>query len=217
MKSHLLLRAHGASRPLAKAVATLLGAACVSLAAADKPVPRGQPIKPVKAAPAAPTNAPTPPAGSAPFAKPAEPVAGGVPAVGFDVLSTFKYEVPEDGGPNAKPAANAPDPDAQIPSTVKAYNGKKIALKGFMLPLKVEGGLVTELLLMRDQSMCCFGTVPKINEWVAVKMVGNGVKPVMDQAVTLSGTIKIGAMRENGYLVGIYQMDGERMDAPGAL
>jgi hypothetical protein len=86
-----------------------------------------------------------------------------------------------------------------------------------MLPLKVEGGLVTELLLMRDQSMCCFGTVPKINEWVAVKMTGGGVKPVMDQAVTLSGKIKIGAMRENGYLVGIYQMDGDRMDAPGLV
>jgi hypothetical protein len=87
-------------------------------------------------------------------------------------------------------------------------------VKGFMLPLKVEGGLVTELLLMRDQSMCCFGTVPKINEWIAVKMGTAGIKPVMDQAVTLYGTIKVGAMRENGYLVGIYQMDGDKVDGP---
>ncbi len=194
--------------------------AALALDAADKPVPRGQPIRPV--APAAPaeakpsgTNAPTPTA--------ATPVAGGstnaagVAIVGFDVLSTFKYEVPEDATAGAKPAAGATDPDAQIPATVKAYNGRRIALKGFMLPLKVEGGLVTELLLMRDQSMCCFGTVPKINEWVAVKMTGGGVKPVMDQAVTLSGKIKIGAMRENGYLVGIYQMDGDRMEAPGLV
>ena len=36
-----------------------------------------------------------------------------------------------------------------------------------------------------------------------------------DQAVTLSGTLKVGAIRENGYLVGIYQMDGEKMNAPG--
>ena len=81
--------------------------------------------------------------------------------------------------------------------------------------LKVEGGLVTELLIMRDQSMCCYGSVPKINEWVSVKMTSKGVKPVMDQAVTLSGTLKVGAIRENGYLVGIYQMDGEKMNAPG--
>jgi mono/diheme cytochrome c family protein len=97
---------------------------------------------------------------------------------------------------------------------IKAFSGKKVAVKGFMLPLKVEGGLVTELLLMRDQSMCCFGTVPKINEWIAVKMTTSGIKPVMDQAVTLYGTLKVGAMRENGYLVGIYQMDGMTIDGP---
>lgn len=179
-------------------------------------VPRGKPIKPLSpeaksesqtkppqtGAPA--TNAP---AVSAPAAKP------GFASVGFDVLATFKYEVPEDA-PASKTNTPAADPDTQIPANVKGFNGKKVAVKGFMLPLKVEGGLVTELLLMRDQSMCCFGTVPKINEWIAVKMTTSGIKPVMDQAVTLYGTLKVGAMRENGYLVGIYQMDGDMVDAP---
>lgn len=193
-------------------------------------VPRGKPIKPLvgeakaegkkeeaiqggasKAAPA--TNA-SATAALVPAAKP------GFASVGFDVLATFKYEVPEDvpaskpNDPASKTNALAADPDTQIPANVKAYNGKKVAVKGFMLPLKVEGGLVTELLLMRDQSMCCFGTVPKINEWIAVKMGTAGIKPVMDQAVTLYGTIKVGAMRENGYLVGIYQMDGDKVDGP---
>lgn len=83
-----------------------------------------------------------------------------------------------------------------------------------MLPLKVEGGLITELLIMRDQSMCCYGTVPKINEWVSVKMTGKGVKPIMDQTVTLYGKLHVGEIRENGYLVGIYQMDGEKLTGP---
>jgi hypothetical protein len=86
-----------------------------------------------------------------------------------------------------------------------------------MLPLKVEGGLVTEMLIMRDQSMCCYGAVPKINEWVSVKMSSKGVKPVMDQPVTFFGKLKIGAIRENGYLVGIYAMDGEKIEGPGAV
>ena len=179
-------------------------------------VPRGKPIKPLAGEPKA--EAPkTPPAKAeapqvsastnAPVAKP------GFASVGFDVLATFKYEVPEDA-PATKTNAPAADPDTQIPATVKAFSGKKVAVKGFMLPLKVQGGLVTELLLMRDQSMCCFGTVPKINEWIAVKMTSSGIKPVMDQAVTLYGTLKVGAMRENGYLVGIYQMDGDTVDGP---
>lgn len=132
--------------------------------------------------------------------------------VGFDKLSAFKYEVPDE----TKPNPDTDKGDSQIPQSVKDFNGKRVALKGFMLPLKVEGGLVTELLIMRDQSMCCFGAVPKINEWVSVKMTGKGVKPVMDQAITLVGKLKVGGIKENGYLVGIYAMDGERLDTPGS-
>jgi len=179
--------------------------------AAPAAVPRGKPIKPL----AGQTQTVDPKVDSSkesvttntPAAKP------GFASVGFDVLATFKYEVPEDA-PASKTNAPAADPDTQIPAKVKAFSGKKVAVKGFMLPLKVEGGLVTELLLMRDQSMCCFGTVPKINEWIAVKMTTSGIKPVMDQAVTLYGTLKVGAMRENGYLVGIYQMDGDTVEVP---
>ena len=183
----------------------------MSQSAAPAAVPRGKPIKPL----AGQTQTVDPKVDSSkesvttntPAAKP------GFASVGFDVLATFKYEVPEDA-PASKTNAPAADPDTQIPAKVKAFSGKKVAVKGFMLPLKVEGGLVTELLLMRDQSMCCFGTVPKINEWIAVKMTTSGIKPVMDQAVTLYGTLKVGAMRENGYLVGIYQMDGDTVEVP---
>src|SRR5262249_19531505 len=53
--------------------------------------------------------------------------------------------------------------------------------------------------------------VPKIHEWVSVKMADKGVKALMDQPVTLYGTLHVGEMRENGYLTGIYRLDGERM------
>jgi hypothetical protein len=36
----------------------------------------------------------------------------------------------------------------------------------------------------------------------------------MDQAVTLYGKLHVGEIRENGYLVGIYQMDGEKLAGP---
>ncbi len=199
-------------------VAALLALAGLSTGVAQQP-PRGEPIKPLApkgqpikpADPAAPAKGPASEA-SAPGA---EAKADGQLVVGFDKLSSFKYDVPDEN-PDS-PFAKGKDPDTQIPETIKAFSGKRVSLKGFMLPLKVEQGLVTELLIMRDQSMCCFGTVPKINEWVSVRMTGKGIKPVMDQAVSLVGTLKVGAIRENGYLVGIYQMDGERMDGPVGL
>jgi len=126
--------------------------------------------------------------------------------VSFDKLSAFHYIMPDEVSPTNQPPAD------QFPPAIKALNEKPIALRGFMLPLKVDQGLVTEMLIMKDQSMCCFGTSPKINEWVSVKMSEKGVKPVMDQPVTLFGKLKVGEMRENGYLVGIYELMGDKME-----
>jgi hypothetical protein len=130
--------------------------------------------------------------------------------VAFDKLSSFNFVIPDDR-PSTNQVATPPKSEEQIPAGVKALDQTKVALKGFMLPLRVESGLVTEMLIMRDQSMCCYGTVPKINEWVSVKMTNKGVKPVMDQPVTIFGKLRVGEMRENGYLVGIYAMDGDKM------
>lgn len=171
--------------------------------------------KPIASAPIASTN-PTPAtqtvaAAAAPV--PA-PVTNAVPAradgflqVGFERLASFHYMMPDEISETDQPPAD------QFPKTIRELDQKPIALRGFMLPLKVEQGLVTEMLLMKDQSMCCYGTSPKINEWVSVKMKEQGVKPIMDQPVTLLGKLQVGEMRENGYLVGVYQMDGEKMEA----
>ena len=135
---------------------------------------------------------------------------GDYASVGFDKLASYNFDVPDDG-PVTNLATGPDKADEQIPTAVKAFNRKKVSIKGFMLPLKVENGTVTEFLILKDQSMCCYGNVPKITEWVSVKTEGKGVKPIMDVPVSIEGTLHVGAMRENGYLVGIYQMDGDKM------
>ena len=133
--------------------------------------------------------------------------------ISFDRLASFAYEVPDD--PITDPKAKAIIEKNIIPKSVTDFHKKKIALKGYMLPLKVEGGKITEMLILRDQSMCCYGTVPKINEWVSVRMPeGKGVKPIMDVPITIFGTLKVGEVLENGYLVGIYELDGHRLGGP---
>lgn len=180
--------------------------ACKRESADDAPADiRGQPI-----AATVNTNAP-----AATNSAAAPKKIGEFNVVGFDKLAGYNFEVTDELlAPSTNSAALAQRVDSQIPPSVKELNEKPVALSGFMLPLKVEGGLVTELLIMRDQSMCCYGVQPKINEWVSVKMARAGVKPVMDQPVTLFGKLRVGEMRENGYLVGIYAMDGEKMEAP---
>ena len=138
-------------------------------------------------------------------------VIDGYEGVSFDKLASFPYEVPLDPVTNKVELARL---NAQIPVRIKSLDKKPVAIRGFMLPLKVENGLVTELLIMRDQSMCCFGTVPKINEWINIRMAGEGVQPIMDQSITLMGMLKVGEVLENDYLVGIYEMEGDKMIGP---
>ena len=131
---------------------------------------------------------------------------GDYTTVSFDKLAGFTFESVED-----LQSTNETKISGRIPDDVKAYDQKKVALKGFMLPLKVDDGVVTEMLIMKDQSMCCYGAVPRINDWVSVKMKNGGVKSVMDSPVTLFGKLKVGEMLENGYLIGIYEMEGDKM------
>jgi hypothetical protein len=139
------------------------------------------------------------------------PKAGGYEAVGFDRLASYTFTAP-DYDPTV---ANASPPSGadQIPAAIKALDRKKVAVTGFMLPTKMDKGLVVEFLLVKDAMMCCYGVMPKVNEWVVVKMTGAGVKPLMDTPITFDGTLRVGEMYENGYLTGVYLLEGERMAA----
>jgi hypothetical protein len=129
--------------------------------------------------------------------------------LGFDQLASYKF-TPPPFNPDADPKTPPAGGEEQIPAYVKAWDGKKAMVTGFMLPVKLDNGLVTEFLLVKDAMMCCYGTVPNMNEWVVVKMA-KGVRPLMDIPISFYGQLKVGAMFENGYMTGIYSLDGERM------
>jgi hypothetical protein len=95
----------------------------------------------------------------------------------------------------------------QIPEKINALNQKSVAITGFLLPINVRHGLATEFLLLRNQSACCYGLTPKINEWIIVQTTGDGVKPTMDVPITAEGTLHVGEQREEGHLLGIYELD----------
>jgi hypothetical protein len=145
-------------------------------------------------------------------AMPAPSVENGYLKLGFEQLASYTFTPPTfepTADPKAKPAATG---EEQIPPAVKAWSGKKAAITGYMVPVKMEKGLVTELLLMRNTMACCYGSVPNMNEWVIVKMM-KGVPPLMDVPVAFYGELKVGAMFENGYMTGLYELEADRMEA----
>ncbi|HEX4343077.1 MAG TPA: DUF3299 domain-containing protein [Verrucomicrobiae bacterium] len=132
--------------------------------------------------------------------------------VSFAQLSSFTFTAPPAPEPSADPAT-PPLRAAKLPDVIRALNDKSVAVTGFMLPTHTDDGRATDFLLLRNQSACCYGVLPKINEWVVVRTSGKGVKAVMDVPVTVLGTLHVGELVENGQLSGIYELDCDRLSA----
>ena len=133
----------------------------------------------------------------------------GYDKVDFDRLANFKIAPPA-FDPNAKLGSDGPSLGTQIPDAIRGLDGRKAIVTGFMLPIKMEGGKVTEFLLMRSQMMCCYGVVPQVNEWILVRM-SKGTHQLMDVPVSFSGVLHVKELYENGFLTAIYALDGEKM------
>ena len=96
--------------------------------------------------------------------------------VTFTTLSSYYYELP---ALDEKATKSTKD---QIPQPIKDLNTKKIALQGFMVPIDLKNGKSTKFLLVKDQSLCCFGRMPRMNEWVSVHMKpGKAARVIQDQ------------------------------------
>ena len=130
----------------------------------------------------------------------------------FARLASFPFKVtPEVADANDHPQIASAQVREQVPEAIKALSEKSAAVTGFMLPVSVNDGLTSDFLLLRNQSACCYGIMPRVNEWVIVRTAGKGVKPIMDVPVTALGTFHVGEMRNNGNLTGIYMLDCDQL------
>jgi hypothetical protein len=133
--------------------------------------------------------------------------------IGFNRLAAFQikviYQIIDPVRLTAVQKLNRP-----IPDFIKLLDSRKVALRGFMLPLKWENGSVKDFLLMRSRAFCCFGKTLEINELAYVHMDGAGVKSLMDQPLTVYGTFHVGEIVQHGRLNGIYSLDATKMDGP---
>ncbi len=135
--------------------------------------------------------------------------ADGPAKAGFDVLASYTF-TPAELDPTAPAGTPPPSGIKQVPPQVMALNGKSVVVSGYMLPTKIDKGLVTEFLLVSSPMLCCYGQTPQVNEFVVVKMQ-RGVKAVMDTPVQFVGKLSVKEMYEDGFLTNLYSLDGEKM------
>ena len=130
--------------------------------------------------------------------------------VGFDFLGGYEFKLTKEQAAAfaAEDQAALAAVESQIPDLVRSLDGKKVLVGGFMLPMKLEGALTTEFLLVANSMLCCYGVVPPMNQWITVKMEKQGLKPQQDVPMQVFGTLRVRPRVENGALTAIYHLDG---------
>jgi hypothetical protein len=126
------------------------------------------------------------------------PAAGvdGVLAVDFARLASFAYTPPRPGDA----------PMAGVPPVVRALDGRRVRVTGYMLPFAMEAGRCRQFLILRSQMACCYGTVPQPTEWI-VATSAKGVPPEQDTPVSFAGTLRVGATFDQGVFTGVYSLE----------
>jgi hypothetical protein len=124
-------------------------------------------------------------------------------SVDFGFLSSYPYELAD---PLEDPA---PKPANQIPPRVKALDAKKVAIRGFMLPIDITPEGVSQFILNGTLDMCYFGAPVNINEWVLVKMKDGKRTPFTHTPILVSGTISVGEEMRNGRVGSLYRLQAD--------
>lgn len=152
------------------------------------------------------------PANAAPR-PPRTTVVAGAPAhvLGFDLLAAFPYEVVDIGTGASEEEIAAAQQNDQVPAWVRFYDGRRVVLTGYLMPLKVVNGRATKFVMMKDVNTCCYGATPRMNDYVIVTMPGAGVEIVQDVPVELLGTFHVEQRYDGGYVVSLYVVDGEKL------
>ncbi len=183
-----------------------------------EPIDPGPPPAPTPAPDATPdaeptpTHSPTPPEVPSPAPLPQDPPATTATyrAVTFDTLASFPYVYP-DGPPKDEEARLAML--ARFPEKIRALEGTKVSITGYMLPIDVDKDKVLSFLLVRYPFGCCYGRVPEMTEWVFVKMAeGKTAEFVSHIPIPVMGKLTVGEEFERGSLTSVYRMVCDEVD-----
>jgi hypothetical protein len=129
----------------------------------------------------------------------------GIQEIDFFELAAFTYNPKEPYEPAPKAIPNA------LPEWLKALNGKKVVIRGNATPVAIDNGGVSEFFLANQTDPCGFGTMPRINEWIYVKLTGGRVVDIRAPAggtveVLVKGTFIVKEEIEEGNIVSLFNL-----------
>ncbi len=130
----------------------------------------------------------------------------------FDILAGYEYMIPT----LVVDKETEEQLKDQIPDYIKALDDSKVSLEGYMVPLDIEDEKVKSFILTNSMMLCCFGSMPWINEWVYVEMdEGHAADFFNDTVIRVSGVLDVGEEIEDGIVLSLYRMQGQDVKSEG--
>ncbi len=105
------------------------------------------------------------------------------------------------------------DGEAQVPEVYRRLDGQKVLLIGQQYVDYTAEPTVTRFQLVYSIQNCCFNGPPKVQERVFANAPKGKKVPVYGGLARVYGTLHVKAIRENGTVVSLYEMDIEKMAA----
>jgi len=123
--------------------------------------------------------------------------------VDFERLVFEDYSPPEFRGDGAEPLRLE-----DFPEDVRALDGQKVQLAGFMIAVDFKDQKIEDFMLCRFPPGCCFGGVPLFDEWIdCTPTYAEDRDWSPYEMILVEGTLAVGeVVDEDGFVLSIYRM-----------
>ena len=96
---------------------------------------------------------------------------------------------------------------SMLTEKIEDLNGKKIKIRGYMLPAFQQDG-IKQFVLVRDNMECCFGPGAALYDCILVEMTGSARAKYTTRPVAVEGRFTIQQYKPGKRLLAIYHLDG---------
>ena len=144
-----------------------------------------------------------------------QPVAKECQSISFDILADYDFGTLDWSGGSHSNQFIANQIEQIIPESIKALDNQQISVTGFVLPIETDGERIDSFLLLRDLQMCCYGTLPELNEWIYVEVPNHleAKNLISDTPIKVRGTLQVEPRFKDDFLLSIYSLTFSNADA----
>ena len=144
-----------------------------------------------------------------------QPVTKECQSISFDILADYDFGTLDWSGGSQSNQFIATQIEQIIPESIKALDNQQISDTGFVLPIETDGERIDSFLLLRDLQMCCYGTLPELNEWIYVEVPNHleAKNLISDTPIKVRGTLQVEPRFKDDFLLSIYSLTFSNADA----